>query len=166
MEQLLNDFSPGLFVMQSVILLVLILLMRKFAWKPILNALQEREEGIENAINMAENARKEISELKAANDNLLKEARAERDAIVKDAKETANKMIEEAKNNAKSEAEKVLAAAHHAIELEKSAAISELKLHVASLSIEIAEKIVRTELASDDKQKALATKLAEDINLN
>jgi F-type H+-transporting ATPase subunit b len=166
MEQLLNDFSPGLFVMQSVILLVLILLMRKFAWKPILNALQEREEGIENAINMAENARKEISELKAANDNLLKEARAERDAIVKDAKETATKMIEDAKNAAKTEAEKVLAAAHHAIELEKSAAISELKLHVASLSIEIAEKIVRTELASDEKQKALATKLAEDINLN
>ncbi|NDF60002.1 MAG: F0F1 ATP synthase subunit B, partial [Crocinitomicaceae bacterium] len=84
----------------------------------------------------------------------------------KDAKETANKMIEEAKNNAKNEAEKVLAAARHSIELEKSAAISELKLHVASLSIEIAEKIVKTELSSDEKQKALATKLAEDINLN
>lgn len=166
METLLNDFSPGLFVMQSVILLILILLMRKFAWKPILNALQEREEGIENAINMAEVARKEIAALKSQNENLLKEARIERDAIVKDAKETANKMIEEAKNNAKNEAEKVLAAARHSIELEKSAAISELKLHVASLSIEIAEKIVKTELSSDEKQKALATKLAEDINLN
>ena len=166
METLLNDFSPGLFVMQSVILLILILLMRKFAWKPILDALQDREEGIENAINMAEDARKEIAALKSQNENLLKEARIERDAIVKDAKETANRMIEEAKNNAKNEAEKVLAAARHSIELEKSAAISELKLHVASLSIEIAEKIVRTELASDDKQKALANKLAEDINLN
>ena len=166
METLLNDFSPGLFVMQSVILLILILLMRKFAWKPILNALQEREEGIENAINMAEDARKEIAVLKSQNENLLKEARVERDAIVKDAKETANRMIEEAKNNAKNEAEKVLAAARHSIELEKSAAISELKLHVASLSIEIAEKIVKTELSSDEKQKALATKLAEDINLN
>ena len=166
METLLNDFSPGLFVMQTVILLILILLMRKFAWKPILNSLQEREEGIESAINLAEQARKEIAELKSANENLLKEARVERDNIVKDAKETANKMVEDAKNNAKVEAEKVLASARHKIELEKAAAISELRLHVASLSIEIAEKIVRTELSSDDKQKALANKLAEDINLN
>jgi F-type H+-transporting ATPase subunit b len=166
METLLNDFSPGLFVMQTVILLILILLMRKFAWKPILNSLQEREEGIESAINLAEQARKEIAELKSANENLLKEARVERDNIVKDAKETANKMVEDAKNNAKVEAEKVLAGARHTIELEKAAAISELRLHVASLSIEIAEKIVRTELSSDDKQKALANKLAEDINLN
>jgi F-type H+-transporting ATPase subunit b len=152
--------------MQTVILLILILLMRKFAWKPILNSLQEREEGIESAINLAEQARKEIAELKSANENLLKEARVERDNIVKDAKETANKMVEDAKNNAKVEAEKVLASARHTIELEKAAAISELRLHVASLSIEIAEKIVRTELSSDDKQKALANKLAEDINLN
>lgn len=166
METLLNDFSPGLFVMQSVILLILILLMRKFAWKPILNSLQEREEGIESAINLAEQARKEIAELKSANENLLKEARAERDSIIKDAKETASKMVEEAKNNAKVEAEKVIMSARHAIEVEKAAAISELKLHVASLSIEIAEKIVREELSSDDKQKALASKLAEDINLN
>jgi F-type H+-transporting ATPase subunit b len=166
METLLNDFSPGLFVMQSVILLILILLMRKFAWKPILNSLQEREEGIESAINLAEQARKEIAELKSANENLLKEARAERDSIIKDAKETASKMVEEAKNNAKVEAEKVIVSARHAIEVEKAAAISELKLHVASLSIEIAEKIVREELSSDDKQKALASKLAEDINLN
>jgi len=166
METLLNDFSPGLFIMQSILLLVLILLMRKFAWKPILNSLQEREEGIENAINMAEEARKEIAALKSQNENLLKEARIERDAIVKDAKEIANRMIEEAKNNAKNEADKVLVAARHSIELEKSAAISELKFHVASLSIEIAEKIVKTELSSDEKQKALATKLAEDINLN
>jgi len=166
METLLNDFSPGLFVMQSVILLILILLMRKFAWKPILNSLQEREEGIESAINLAEQARKEIAELKSANENLLKEARAERDLIIKDAKETASKMVEEAKNNAKVEAEKVIVSARHAIEVEKAAAISELKLHVASLSIEIAEKIVREELSSDDKQKALASKLAEDINLN
>ena len=166
METLLNDFSPGLFVMQTVILLILILLMRKFAWKPILNSLQEREEGIESAINLAEQARKEIAELKSANENLLKEARVERDNIIKDAKETANKMVEDAKNNAKVEAEKVLTSARHTIELEKAAAISELRLHVASLSIEIAEKIVRTELSSDDKQKALANKLAEDINLN
>ena len=93
METLLNDFSPGLFVMQSVILLILILLMRKFAWKPILNALDQREQGIESAINMAEQARKEIAELKSSNENLLKEARIERDNIIKEAKEVATKMV-------------------------------------------------------------------------
>jgi ATP synthase F0 subunit b len=108
METLLNDFSPGLFVMQTVILLILILLMRKFAWKPILNSLQEREEGIESAINLAEQARKEIAELKSSNENLLKEARIERDNIIKEAKEVATKMVEESKTTAKVEAEKIM----------------------------------------------------------
>ena len=166
MDKLINDFSPGLFVMQSVILLIIILLMRKFAWKPILDSLKSREEGIENAINMAEQARKDLASLQANNENLLKEARIERDAMVKDAKETADRMIEEAKSNARIEAEKVMTNAQLMIQSEKQAAMSELKAHVAALSIEIAEKIVRTELASDEKQKALASKLAEDINLN
>jgi F-type H+-transporting ATPase subunit b len=158
--------SIGLVFWTTIVFVLLIILLTKFAWKPILATIKERENSIEQALNAAENAKKEMQKLQADNEKFMREARAERDAIVKDAKETENKMIEDAKNNAKVEAEKVLAAAHHAIELEKSAAISELKLHVASLSIEIAEKIVRTELASDDKQKALATKLAEDINLN
>jgi len=166
MDKLLNDFSPGLFIMQSVLFLIILLLMKKFAWKPILNSLQEREEGIQNAINMAEDARKEMADLRNQNENLLKEARAERDAMIKDAKETATRMVEDSKNAAKVEAEKVMISARHAIQLEKSAAISELKFQVASFSIEIAEKIVKTELASDEKQKTLATKLAEDINLN
>ena len=138
MDKLLNDFSPGLFIMQSVLFLIILLLMKKFAWKPILNSLQEREEGIQNAINMAEDARKEMATLKNQNENLLKEARAERDAMIKDAKETATRMVEDSKNAAKVEAEKVMISARHAIQLEKSAAISELKFQVASLSIEIA----------------------------
>lgn len=166
MDKLINDFSPGLFIMQSVILLIIILLMRKFAWKPIMDSLTAREEGIENAINMAEKARQELAALQANNENLLKEARAERDAMVKDAHATAAKMIEDAKAHAKVEADKVLANAQQAIQAEKAAAVSELKAQMAAFSIEIAETIVRTELSSDEKQKALASKLAGDINLN
>lgn len=166
MEQLLNDFSPGLFIMQTVILLILIILMRKFAWKPILTALDEREQGIESAIQLAENTRKEMKELQAQNENLLREAKAERDNMIKEARELSTSLVEEAKANAKVQAEKVIAAARETITAEKAAAIAELKTQVATLSIEIAEKIVRGELDSDTKQKALAEKLANDINLN
>ena len=138
METLLNDFSPGLFVMQTVILLILILLMRKFAWKPILSALDQREEGIESAINMAEEARKEIAALKSSNENLLKEARVERDKIIKEDKELATKMVEDSKATAKVEAEKVMTSAREAINAEKGAALSEIKTQIAEFSIQIA----------------------------
>lgn len=166
METLLNDFSPGLFVMQAVILLILILLMRKFAWKPILKALDEREEGIDNAIKTAEAARKEIESLKSSNDNLLKEARAERDLIIREAKELAVKMVEESKTTAKVEADKIMESSRKAIIAEKTAAISDIKAQIADFSIQIAEKLVVGELASDEKQKALSEKLASDFNLN
>ncbi len=166
METLLNDFSPGLFVMQAVILLILILLMRKFAWKPILKALDEREEGIDNAIKTAEAARKEIESLKSSNDNLLKEARAERDLIIREAKELAVKMVEESKTTAKVEAEKIMESSRKAIIAEKTAAISDIKAQIPDFSIQIAEKLVVGELASDEKQKALSEKLASDFNLN
>ena len=166
METLLNDFSPGLFVMQSVILLILILLMRKFAWKPILNALDQREQGIESAINMAEQARKEIAELKSSNENLLKEARIERDNIIKEAREVATKMVEESKTTAKVEAEKIITSARESINNEKSAALADLKTQIAEFSLQIAETVLRGELASDEKQKALSEKLAADFKLN
>lgn len=166
MDKLINDFSPGLFFMQAFILLVLIFLMRKFAWKPIMDSLAAREEGIQDALDQAEKARAEMAALKSANENAAAEARAERDALIKDAKETATKMVEDAKSAAKVEANKVMESAREAINAEKTAAISELKTQVASFSIEIAEKVVRGEMASDDKQKALAEKLAEDINMN
>ena len=166
METLLNDFSPGLFVMQTVILLILILLMRKFAWKPILKALDQREEGIETAINMAEEARKEIAALQSSNENLLKEARAERDAIIKEAKSLATKMEDDSKDAAKAEADKIMVAAREAVNAEKVAALAEIKTQIAEFSIQIAEKVVGVELASDEKQKALSEKLASDFNLN
>ncbi|MFN5985180.1 MAG: F0F1 ATP synthase subunit B [Fluviicola sp.] len=166
MNTLINDFSPGLFIMQTLILVILILLLRKFAWKPILDSLQSREEGIQNAIDAAENAKAEMQQLKSQNENLLAQARAERDAIVKDAKEVATKMVEDAKNTAKNEANKIVEAAHVSIKAEKVAAIAELKSQVAAISLEIAEKILRGELSADDKHKALAEKMAADINMN
>lgn len=166
MEKLWNEFSVGLFFWQTVLFLALLLLLRKFAWKPILNAVNEREEKISDSLAQAEKAQKELEVLKAQNEDLLKEARAERDAMIKDAKATANKMVEDAKSTAKTEGAKLIADAKASIESEKAAAIAELKTQVASLSIEIAEKVIKGELSTADKQKAMAEKLAEDINLN
>jgi F-type H+-transporting ATPase subunit b len=156
----------GLLVWTSIVFLLLLFILTKFIWKPILSSVNEREKKISDSLELAEKTKAEMKELQAANENLLREARAERDKIVKEAHEIAAKMVEDSKNNAKTEASKIIASAQQAIEMEKAAAISELKASVAALSIEIAEKIVRTELSSDEKQKALASKLAEDINLN
>ncbi|OFZ58092.1 MAG: ATP synthase F0 subunit B [Bacteroidetes bacterium RIFCSPHIGHO2_02_FULL_44_7] len=166
MDKLFGEFSIGLFVWQTILFLALLFLLRKFAWKPILNAVNEREQKISDSLVQAELAQKEIASLKAQNEDLLREARAERDAMIKDAKETTARMIDEAKQNAKDEGAKQLEAARVAIKAEKAAAITELKTQVAAFSIEIAEKVVRGELASSDKQKALADKLVEDINMN
>lgn len=158
--------SIGLIFWTGLVFLLLLLVLTKFVWKPVLKAVNEREQKISDALELAEKTKTEMKALQAQNENLLKEARAERDAIVKDAKETATKMVEDAKNAAKTEAGKIVAAAREAINADKAAAISELKTQVAAFSIEIAEKIVRGELSTDGKQKALAEKLAGDINLN
>lgn len=166
MEKLISEFSVGLFIWQSIIFLALLLLLRKYAWKPILKAVNEREANIASSIEQAEKTKEEMRSLQAKNEDLLKEARSERDAMIKDAKATATKMVEDAKAAAKEEGNKILVSAKEAINAEKAGAIAELKTQMASFSIEIAEKIVRTELTSDDKQKALADKLVDDINLN
>ncbi|ASS50488.1 MAG: ATP synthase F0 subunit B [Candidatus Fluviicola riflensis] len=156
----------GLIFWTGLVFLLLMFILTKFVWKPVLKAVNEREQKISDALELAEKTKIEMKALQAQNENLLKEARAERDAIVKDAKETATKMVEDAKNAAKTESNKIVAAAREAINADKAAAISELKTQVAAFSIEIAEKIVRGELSTDGKQKALADKLAGDINLN
>ncbi len=164
MDLILPDF--GLLFWTALVFICLLFVLTKFIWKPILSAVNEREQKIAESLELAEKTKEEMKALQAANENLLKEARAERDAIVKDAKETATKMVEEAKQAAKTEADKLMASARQAIETEKGAAIAELKTQVAAFSLEIAEKVVRGELSSNDKQKALAEKLAGDINLN
>lgn len=156
----------GLLFWTGLVFCLLLFILTKFIWKPILSSVNAREQKITDALELAETTKAEMKALQAQNESLLKEARAERDAIVKDAKETATKMIEEAKNSARAESEKVLAAAKIAINADKAAAIAELKTQVAVISLEIAEKIIRGELSSDEKQKALAENLAADINLN
>ena len=164
MDLILPDY--GLLFWTGLVFCLLLIILVKFVWKPILSAVNAREQKISEALDLAEKTRAEMQLLQAENDKILKEARAERDSILKEAKEMANHMVEEAKSKAKVEAEKIVESARNTINSEKAAALAELKTQVASLSLEIAEKVVRGELASDEKQKALADKLAGDINMN
>ena len=164
MDLILPDL--GLLFWTGIVFCLLLFLLAKFAWKPILNAVNAREQKISEALELAVKTQAEMKALKAENDQILKEARAERDAILKEAKEAANHMIEDAKSKSKVEAQKIVESARLNINSEKAAAIAEIKTHVATLAVEIAEKVVRGELASDEKQKALAEKLAGDIQMN
>lgn len=166
MEKLLGEFSIGLFIWQTVLFLALLFLLRKYAWKPILNAVNEREEGIKKALESADNAKLEMENLQADNQKLLKEARLEREAMLKEARDIKNKMIEDAKGEAKSEANKLIAQAQAAIDTEKKAAIADLKSQVANLSIDIAEKVVREELSNKDKQVKLVESMLGEATLN
>lgn len=160
--------TPGiglLFWMTLSFGLVLFLL-KKFAWKPILSSIKERETTIEESLNLAQKAKEEMKALQSNNEKLLIEARAERDNILKAGRDAKDAIIAEAKLKASSEADRIISQAQEAINNEKLAAITELKNQVASLSIDIAEKILRQELSADDKQKALVSNLLEDINLN
>ena len=166
MEKLINDFSFGLFIWQVVIFVGLILLLKKFAWKPILDAVNEREEGIKNALLSADNARKEMQNLQSDNQRILQEARMERDALLKDAREMKDKMVADAKNEAQAQGQKMIEQAKAAIESEKNAAMAELKLHVSTLSLEIAEKLLKDELSNKEAQVKLVEKMLGDAKLN
>lgn len=166
MEKLLEEFSVGLFFWQLVLFVGLVLLLKKFAWKPILDSVNNREEGIKKALDSAEKAKKEMENLQADNEKLLQEARMEREAMLKEARDLKSKMIEDAKGEAENQANKIIQQAQATIESEKKAAISELKSQVASLSIEIAEKVVREELSNKDKQSKLIDTMLGDTKLN
>ncbi len=165
MEKLLGEFSFGLFIWQTVIVTALILLLRKFAWKPILNTINEREEGIRSAMESAEEARQEMQNLQSDNERILKEARAERDGLLKEARELRQKMIDDAKEEAKAQSEQLLAQAKEAIESEKQIAITSLKNEVADLSLQIAESLTKEQLSSDKKQTELVQKLLKEVDL-
>ena len=150
----------------GLIFVLLLFILTKFIWKPILSAVNTREKSISDSLELAEKTMAEMKTMQAQNESLIKEARAERDAIVKEAREVAVKMVEDSKNNAKVEAEKIITSAREAINNEKISAIAELKTQIAEFSIQIAEKVVRGELASDEKQTALSEKLAADFKLN
>ena len=166
MEKLIEQFSLGLFFWQLILFVALVLLLQKFAWKPILNSVNEREEGIKNALDEAENARKEMQNLNADNERILKEARAQRDTLLKEAREMKESIISEAKNEAQAQATKIVEQAQATIEAEKQAAITDLKNQVAELSVGIAEKVVRGELADKNKQTKLVEELLKEVTIS
>lgn len=166
MEKLINQFELGLFFWQVIIFVGLILLLRKFAWKPILDAVNQREEGIKNALQSAENARKEMQLLQADNERILQEARIERDALLKEAREMREKMIADSKQDAQAEGARMIEQAKAAIAAEKNAAMAELKNQVSALSIEIAEKLVKQELTDKAAQTKLIEKLLTEVKAN
>ncbi len=156
----------GLFFWQTIVFLVLIFLMAKFAWKPILGAVRQREVSINDALASAENARKEMQNLQADNEKLLQEARIERDAILKEARGLKEKVLADASTEAQQKADKIVAQAQESIQLEKQAAMAELRNQVANLSIEIAEKVVRKELSNKEKQHQLVEDMLGDVTSN
>ena len=166
MEKLINDFSVGLFFWQSLLFIALILLLKKFAWGPILSAVEDREEGIKEALELAEKAKEEMQALNADNERILAEARIERDVLLKEAREMKDKIVNEAKDQANTEADKILLSAKEQINNEKLKAITELKNQVADMSIDIAEKILRSELSDSNKQKELVAQVLKSNELN
>ncbi len=156
----------GLIFWTVVIFSILLFILRKFAWKPINNAVKNRENSIRSALLAADKARKDMEKLKADNEKIIKEARKERDNMMKEARDVKAKMITEAKQNAELEAKKLIELARLNIQSEKASAITEIKEQIAKLSVEIAEKILREELKDQKESKELMQKLLKDIKLN
>ena len=163
----MNFTAPeSLIFWTTIIFIVFFLLLKKLAWKPILGAVKSREDFINNALLSAENAKKEMQNLKSDNEKLLAEARSERDAMMKEAREIKEKMINDAKNEANFASEKIISQAKEAIESEKNAALSELKNQVSNLSILIAEKVLISELTDKASQTKLVEKMLDEAKLN
>ena len=156
----------GLIVWTTFIFLILLFLLKKFAWTPINNAVKNREESIRAALSSADKAKDQLLLVQADNEKIIKEARNERDLMLKEAKEIKETIIEEAKGKAELEAKRLIEQARASIQNEKHSAINEIKDQVAQLSVEIAEKILREQLANDKQQKALIDKLLKEIKLN
>lgn len=166
MEALINQFSYGLFFWQLIILLIVIFILGKFAWKPIVNALEEREEGIKDALASAEKAKVEMARLTNENEQLLKEAREERDVILKEAKELKDKIVADAKTAAQTEGAKLIENAKREIEDQKLKALAEVKNQVSALSLDIARKVLTKEFEDQGKQEALVADLLKDVKIN
>lgn len=162
----LLSVSYGTVFWATVAFLVVAFLLKKMAWGPILKSLEERSQGIENALNEAERARQEMSKLQAGNEQLLREARDERDRILVEAKALKDSIVSEARNKATEESTRIIAAARQEIDNQKKAAITELKNQVATLSVDIAEKLTREKLSDSEKQKALNESLIAEIRSN
>lgn len=158
--------DPGLLFWMIVSFMIVFFILKKYAWKPIINALKNREKSIENALRQADKVKLEMEKLQADNQKLLAEARVERDILLKEARLMKDKIIEEAKGQAQDEAKKLVESARTSIQNEKKAAINEIKNMVAVLSIQIAEKLIKDKLSSNSNQSDYIDKLLSEIKLN
>ncbi len=164
----MNLVTPniGLLFWMLVSFGIILFILTKFAWKPILQMLKERESSIEDALNSAKKAKEEMSKLQADNERIIAEAKLERDKMLKEARTIKDNIINEAKLQASVEGNKMIEAARLTIETEKNAALTEIKNQVASLSISIAEKILKHELQKDKKQDELISQTLQEVGLN
>ncbi|MGY8987941.1 MAG: F0F1 ATP synthase subunit B [Flavobacteriales bacterium] len=160
------SFDPGLIIWTTIIFTLLLIVLKKFAWKPILNSVDERNKSIEEALKAADKAKEEMASLNADNERILQEARIERDTLLKEAREMKNNIINEAKEKASTEADKILISAKEQISNEKMKAIIELKNTVADLSINMATMVIKSELKNVDKQKQLVSEALKEAELN
>ncbi len=158
--------GTGLIIWQLIVFVALFFLLSKLAWKPIISSLKEREKSIQDALDTADKARQEMSQLKADNERLLKEAREERDRILREAREAANRLKDDAQTDAKKSAEKIIEDARAAINIEKQAALKEIRIQVANFSLQIAEKLIKKNLADDKAQKELVEGYIKDLKVN
>jgi F-type H+-transporting ATPase subunit b len=156
----------GLVFWNTIAFLILLIVLGKFAWKPMLKAIAERESGIEEALLRADKMKAEIAAMQNENEALLAKAREERAGMIKDAKETADKMVTDAKDKAKQEYERIISDAQVAITQQKNAALTEVKNQVGSLVVEVAEKILRKELSNKAEQESYIKQIAEGVKLN
>jgi F-type H+-transporting ATPase subunit b len=156
----------GLIIWQIIVFVLLFLLLAKLAWKPIINSLKDRERSIQDALDTAEKARHEMSQLKTENEKLLNEARVERDRILREAREISVKMKDEAQLQAKKVSDKIVEEARAAINIEKQAALKDVKVQVAMFSLEIAEKLMKKNLSADKIQKDLVESYVKDLKVN
>lgn len=158
--------SWGTVLWSAIAFLIVFFILAKTAWGPILKAIRERESSIDDALKSAERARNEMANLQASNEQLLREARIERDNMIKEARETKDQIISQAKTQAEEEKERIVNAARETIQAEKAAAIAEIKNQVATLSVDIAEKIIREKLSSEEKQNTLMSNMLQEVKLN
>jgi F-type H+-transporting ATPase subunit b len=156
----------GLVFWSSVAFIVLLVVLGKFAWKPIMTAISEREQGIENALAKADQMKAEMATMQGETEALMQKAREERATLIKEAKEQSDKMVAEAKEKAKSEYDRIVADAQLAITQQKNAALIDVKNQVGALVVEVSEKILRRELSNKTEQESYIQQLAEGVKLN
>ncbi|OSZ82847.1 ATP synthase F0 subunit B [Chitinophagaceae bacterium IBVUCB1] len=156
----------GLFVWTLLAFLAVFFILRKFAWKPILNTLHERETGIADSIAAAERVKKEMGQMQAENEKIMMEARAQSAQMLKEAKDMKESIINKAKEETKAVADKMIADAQQQIQQQKMAALTEVKNEIGKLAVEVAEKVIRKQLATADSQNDYAQMLAEEIKMN